>query len=87
MALAFPNVSRAFDKRRNSVSFWGYDSTSEISFEVDEDALNAISSDMIHDEASSLRVFDDNRVLIEQAASKAYKRRPGRYHLLCASDF
>jgi len=87
MALTFPNASRAFDKKRNSVSFWGYDSTKEVTFDVDEDALHAISPAMGHDEASSLLVFDSNRALIEHAASGAYKRRPQCYHRLSASDF
>jgi len=39
MRLSFPNPSRSFDASRNRICFWGYDSTIEISFFIEADAL------------------------------------------------
>jgi hypothetical protein len=52
MSLNFPNASRAYDEKRRSVSFWGYDSAFEIAFHVGEDALQRISPETQSDEAS-----------------------------------
>jgi hypothetical protein len=87
MALSFPNLSRAYDATRHSVSFWGHDSWAEITFEVSEDALQRIDPQRDLDEASSLRAFDAHRSRIEHAAGLAYAKRRQNYHRLSASDF
>ncbi|MFI5024887.1 MAG: DUF1488 domain-containing protein [Alphaproteobacteria bacterium] len=87
MSLHFPNASRAYDAKRRSVTFWGHDSAFEISFHVDEDALQRISPEAQPDEESLLRVFDGNRARIEQVADKAYSRKHQNYHRLSAADF
>lgn len=87
MSLHFPNASRAYDPKRRSVTFWGHDSAFEISFHVEEDALQLISPEARPDEASLLRAFDDNRARIERVADKAYSRKHQNYHRLSASDF
>jgi hypothetical protein len=88
MGLNFPNASRAYDEKRHSVCFWGYDSAFEIAFHVEQDALLRMSPETHGDEASMLRAFDGNRAHIEQVAAHAYSRR-GRsnYHRLSASNF
>jgi len=87
MGLHFPNVSRAYDEKRHSVSFWGYDSAFEIAFHVEECALERMNPETQSDEASLLRAFDLNRAYIEQVAGKAYSRGRSNYHRLSASDF
>jgi len=88
MTLHFPNASRSYDPTRHSVCFWGHDSTFEITFSLDEEALGKISPYAGRDEASLLHVFDVNRTRIEEAASVAYSRSQQRqnYHRLSASD-
>jgi Protein of unknown function (DUF1488) len=89
MTLQFPNASRNYDPARHCVCFWGHDSTFEISFSLDEEALGKISPYADRDETSLLHVFDVNRARIEEAASVAYSRSRQRqsYHRLSASDF
>ncbi len=87
MGLHFPNASRAYDEKRHSVSFWGYDSAFEIAFHVEEGALQRMNPETQSDEASMLRAFDLNRVQIEQVAGQAYLQRRSNYHRLLASDF
>jgi hypothetical protein len=88
MTLHFPNASRNYDPARHCVCFWGYDSTLEVSFHLDEDALFKISPFSERDEASMLHVFDVNLGRIQEAASVAYARSRQRqsYHRLSASD-
>lgn len=88
MTLHFPNASRSYDPVRHCVCFWGHDSTFEISFYLDEDALFKISPYADRDETSLLHVFDVNRARIEEAASVTYSNTPERqnYHRLSASD-
>jgi len=88
MSLHFPNASRNYDPARHCIRFWGHDSTFEISFYLDEDALVKISPYSERDEASLLHVFDVNRVRIEEAASATYSssRQRQSYHRLSASD-
>jgi hypothetical protein len=87
MSLSFPNVSRSYDSTRRSVSFWGHDACSEITFDVGEDALQHVDASPHPDEATSLRAFDANRSQIEHAAAKAYTKRRQTYLRLSASDF
>ncbi|SDR43319.1 Protein of unknown function [Rhizobiales bacterium GAS191] len=87
MSLNFPNASRAYDEKRHSVSFWGYDSAFEIAFHVEENALQRISPETKGDERSMLHAFDVNRARIEQVAGHAYAKGRSNYHRLSASDF
>lgn len=87
MSLSFPNASRAYDEKRRSVSFWGYDSAFEIAFHIEEDALRRISPQMQGDETSMLRAFDVNRARIEEVAVHAYAKGRRNYHRLSSSDF
>jgi hypothetical protein len=85
--LNFPNQSRVFTRARRAVHFWGHDSAMEWSFFVGEDALKHVQPDMRLDEAGFLKAFDFNRLLIEAAATKAYKRERKAFYELTAKDF
>ncbi len=87
MALSFPNSSRSYDPSRRSVSFWGHDAWTEITFDVGEDALKHIDPHPHPDETTSLHAFDANRPQIEHAAGNAYAKRRQTYFRLQASDF
>jgi len=92
MTLSFPNQSRSFDSRGNRVRFWGYDSSIEISFFVEADALRMLAKDSISPddvENSTLRIFDAARKRIHAVAEKLYSRgRKGCYaYSLAAADF
>lgn len=71
-----------------SAYVWGHDSKFEVLFHLDEAALFKISPYADRGETSLLHVFDVNRARIQEAASGAYLRSPGRqnYHRLTASD-
>lgn len=87
MSIQFLNASRSYDAARRSVSFWGHDSTFEITFCVEEDALQMISPQSDHGEDALLQAFDANRARIETAASKAYGRTRQTFYRLSAPDF
>ena len=86
MTLNFPNASRHYNPRQRCVCFWGHDSTFEISFHLDEEALCKISPYVDRNEASLLHVFDINRTRIQESASVAYSRQRQNYCRLSASD-
>jgi hypothetical protein len=86
MNLNFPNRSRSYNPEKGRIQFWGYDSTMEISFFLEADALARISPTAALDEAGSLGVFDANRARIETAASKVYSRNSKSSYTLTASD-
>lgn len=88
MTLAFPNPSRSFDKRRNAVSFTGYDGMFEVSFFVETDALAQASTTADEgSEAAYLRAFDAARGAILDVAHRAYSHGRRAAYVLTASDF
>jgi uncharacterized protein DUF1488 len=87
MPLRFPNLSRSFDRTRDAVRFWGYDSAIECSFFVTRAALARLVPDLRPDEIALLGAFDAHRSLICHTAAKVYARgRMGSYEL-DAADF
>jgi len=87
MDLIFPNQSRSFDRTRDAVRFWGYQSSIECSFFVTAGALKRVQPDLRSDEAGFLNAFDANRDLIYKTAAKVHARgRKGSYELVTA-DF
>ncbi len=87
MSLNFPNQSRSYEPRHARVRFWGHDSSMEVEFFVDEDALLRLSPGAGTDETAILRVFDANRARIMDAARKAYTGRLTHAFILSADDF
>ncbi|WP_043420919.1 DUF1488 domain-containing protein [Cupriavidus basilensis] len=80
MALNFPNPSRSYDPSRHCVCFWGYDSSREISFEVDRAVLSSLSPELRPDEPAVLEAFDRHRDHILELARELYSRsRQNRY--------
>jgi hypothetical protein len=85
--LNFPNTSRSYDPDKRRVRFWGHDGTAEISFYLDETALQQIAAGNPCDERELLESFDRNRERIMSTARKLYQRgRKGSYEL-SPSDF
>jgi len=89
MRLNFPNTSRSFDATRSRVCFWGYDSTIEISFFVEGNALKRLCPEMTSAEAGFLKAFDASLGRIHEVADKVYvKGGNGSYaYILVAEDF
>ena len=91
MKLSFPNPSRSYDAANNRVRFCGYDSTIEVSFSVEADALLRLCPGLSGAEADFLTAFDSVRNRIHKAANKAYVKGgkgKGRYaYVLAANDF
>jgi hypothetical protein len=87
VAISFPNQSRSYDAIRKVVLFWGYDGVMEKAFSIPVDALMKIRMLLKHDEAGLLQIFDANRDLIYQAASKAYSRKSNGPFNLTAANF
>jgi hypothetical protein len=87
MALKFPNHSRSYDRTRQAVRFWGYDTSIEYSFFVTVGALERVEPHLRRDEEGFLSVFDANRDLIFRTAAEVHSRdRKTRYELVGA-DF
>jgi hypothetical protein len=89
MKLNFPNPSCSFDATKNRVGFWGYDSTIEVSFFVEVDALKKLCPEMGNAEAGFLKAFNAARKRIHEVAEEVYARgRKGSYaYILAAADF
>ena len=91
MKLSFPNPSRSYDDVKNRVRFWGYDSTIEVSFFVEVDALLRLCPEMKGAEKEFLKAFDSVLNRIHKAANKAYveggKGKGSYAYVLAASDF
>jgi hypothetical protein len=87
MTLQFPNHSRSYDRTRQAVRFWGYDTSMEYSFFVTVDALERMEPRLKRDEEGFLGAFDGHRDLICQTAARMYSReRKSRYELV-GTDF
>lgn len=86
MTLQFPNHSRSYDRTRQAVRFWGYDTSIEYSFFVTVGALERVEPHLSRDEAGFLGAFDANRDLIFQTAAAVYARGRKNYELVDA-DF
>jgi Protein of unknown function (DUF1488) len=89
MTLTFPNPSRSFDIGKSRVCFWGYDSTIEVSFFVEADALKRLCPEMSSTETGFLSAFDAALNRIHEIADKVYVRAgKGTYaYTLAAEDF
>ena len=74
MRLSFPNPCRSFDAGRSRVCFWGYDSTIEITFFIEADALKQLCPEMSGLESGFLQAFDAVRNKIHEVADKVYTR-------------
>jgi hypothetical protein len=87
VTLKFPNHSRSYDRTRQAVRFWGYDTSIEYSFFVTVDALQRMEPHLSRDEEGFLCAFDANRDLICHTAAEVHSRhRKTRYELIGA-DF
>lgn len=91
MKLSFPNPSRSFDAVKNRVRFWGYDSTIEVLFFVEADALLQLCPGMSGAEADFLKAFDSALKRIHKVANKVYieggKGKGSYAYVLAANDF
>ena len=45
MTIAFPNHSRSYDPRHQTVRFWGHDDSLEVTFLVEGDALTWLAEE------------------------------------------
>jgi hypothetical protein len=87
MTLQFPNHSRSYDRTRQAVRFWGYDTSIEYSFFVTIGALERVAPHLRRDEEGFLGAFDTNRDLICQTAATVHSQsRKGRCELV-GTDF
>lgn len=87
MTLAFPNLSRSYDARRELVRFWGYDSALEVPFFVEAGALCKLIPQTSNLEAGYLDAFDASRERILDVARKVYSQARDGPFLLTATDF
>ena len=80
-SLIFLNETRSYSETKHCVSFWGFDGSFEIAFDLPEGKLYRLSP---HDgdEMSILRVFDQHRPEIELMAGAAHRNSSQRHHLL-----
>lgn len=87
MSLNFPNPSRSYEPDHARVRFWGHDSSMEVSFFLEEDALFLMAPGTAGDEKAILQAFDANRARIMEAARKAYTGRLTHSFILGADSF
>ena len=89
MAVIFPNPCRSFDANKNRVQFWGYDSTIEISFFIEGEALKMLCPDTTSTEAGYLKAFDTGLTRIHKTAGNMHVRsNKGSYsYILTVGDF
>lgn len=89
MKLSFLNPSRSFDVSKSRVQFWGYDSTIEVSFFVEADALKQLCPEVTNVETGFLHAFDTARNRILEVAEEIYANgKKGRFaFVLTAKDF
>ncbi len=87
MAVNFPNASRAYDARRQCVTFWGHVDAFEVAFHLDADALRVLSPGVAPDEAALLNAFDQHRARIESVAARAWRSRGPTFVRLTATNF
>ncbi len=89
MKLIFPNPSRSFDEHLNRVEFWGYESSMQIRFFIQIDALKKLDPEMGSTEADYLKTFDAQRAKILKVAQKVYSHNKFDSYdcLLEAQDF
>ena len=79
----FSESESLYDGKRHAVGFWGHDGAIEVSFFVNEDALQQIQPGVRRDEAGLLGAFDLHRDFICATAAKVYGRgHRGSYELL-----
>lgn len=83
-SLIFLNQTRSYSETKHCVSFWGFDGSFEIEFDVTEGELYRLSPHE-SDETSILRAFDQHRAQIELMAGAAHKNARQRHHRLSAS--
>ena len=91
MKLNFPNPSRSYDAAKNRVCFWGYDSTIEVSFYIEVDALLRLCPGMSGAEKEFIKAFDSVLSRIHKAANKVYieggKGKGSYAYMLATNDF
>jgi hypothetical protein len=88
MALDFPNSIRRYEAGRQCISFWGADSSLEVAFQIDLDALRKLDpAPFDGQETSALMAFDHHREAIRNAARAAYGKRPLAFHRLTPDSF
>src|SRR5258708_1570740 len=87
MTLQFPNHSRSYDRTRQAVRFWGYDTSIEYSFFVTVDALARVEPHLRREEEGFRGAFAAHRDLICQPAAVVHSQgRRGRCELV-GTDF
>ncbi len=86
MSLEFLNEARSYDAARQCISFWGHDSTFEVTFRVDFTALKRFAGIDTLTEAIALKGFDKNLEHVRAVARKLYQRTPKRYLELSLAD-
>ncbi|MDA1076252.1 MAG: DUF1488 family protein [Proteobacteria bacterium] len=88
MAIAFQNPTRSFDPTVNCVRFSGHDSTIEVSFFVETEALQKLCPGMGMAEGEILKAFDNKLKQIHKVATRVYgSGKKSFVHTLTSDDF
>ena len=85
MALNFPNGSRSCDAEHRRIRFAGYDGMFQINFAVGVEAIPGQCRSA--DEQSCLAAFDAAIVMIRDAATHSYRKKPRNVVVLTGQDF
>jgi hypothetical protein len=88
VTLSFPNVSRSYDPEGRRIRFWGYDSTIEVPFFLEEGIIFILRPQTKNNEAAILAAFDEVRERICAVALKIYAlHRHRSFYDLRTADF
>lgn len=87
MTLNFPNQSRSYDPVNSRIAFWGADSSMEVTFFLEDEALFHLAPDTGSTEEAILGAFDAHRNRILDVARKAYTGRRTHSFILSADNF
>lgn len=87
MALSFPNNARSYDETHRRVRFAGYDGMFEVRCFVTVDVLARGLSLRTAGEREYLEAFDKMRLIIVDAAKRAYNSNPQDAVVLNGSNF
>lgn len=80
--LVFLNRTRAYNETKHCVTFWGFDASFEISFDLPDEELQRMCTHASGDQASVLCAFDSHREAAERLAMSAHTDSGQRHHVL-----
>ena len=87
MTLQFPNSIRSYNEAHHDITFWGHDTALEITFVIEQEALERMRGEKSSDEKALCAIFDANVDAIHATAKRLYESHKAGFYRLTAADF